>query len=174
MEEEMQKRAKSLLLVTLVLMVALLVTTLPAMAQGPAPTGKTAGDPLTSLKCDWIPIDPAPKAGYFTDVYYQVPYTQGTLLTIYANTTTTQGFGFDVYTPDQAALYYLPAGNTGEDALFPAATMIGQGTKSGSFAPGDLSWTGKMFDGSQNGWVLVDVWNANSTAVWYKLCSMVQ
>ena len=101
-------------LIPVELLVALMTAAvMPAMAQGPtttpAPTGKTVGDSLP-LSCDWTYMPPAPAQGYYSDLFYRVPYPKNTQLVIYMSALPKpdpNNFRFEVYTPYGSSLRYL-------------------------------------------------------------------
>lgn len=170
-------------LIPVALLVALMtVAVMPAMAQGPtetpaptttpAPTGKTVGDSLP-LSCDWTYMPPAPAPGYYSDLFYRVPYTMNTQLVIYMSALPKpdpNNFRFEVYTPYNSSLRYL----YDEGTIKTWDSWVGD--SAGSSTPnkyelGDLSWSGKLDLGDLDGYYTVDVLNFNSTAVWFNLCS---
>jgi len=164
-------------LILAALLVALLaLAAAPALAQGPtttpAPTGKTVADALP-LSCDWTYMPPAPAQGYYSDLFYKVPYQKNTQLVIYMSAVPQQdpnSFRFEVYRPYDASLRYL----------FDEPTVVSwdnwKGQPAGSSMPdkfelGDLSWSGKLDLGALDGYFIVDVMNFKTTDLWFNLCS---
>ena len=162
----------------IVLLVALLLlAAVPAFAQGPtttpAPTGKTAGDPL-AFTCDWTYMPPAPAPGYYSSVFYKIGYTHSTELVLYISgvpkVSDPNNFRFDVYDPYDASLISL----FGETTVTEWDNWVG--VKEGSstlnkYELGDQSWAGSLNAGKADGYYIVQVINFYPTAVWYNLCS---
>ncbi len=164
-------------LIPVVLLIALMtVVAMPAMAQGPvtppAPTGKTANDPLP-LSCDWAPVVAAPAPGYYSDVFYKVPYAMNTQLVIYMWALTKSNpdnFRFEVYTPYDASLRYL----FDERTVTTWDNWVGQSegrSMPNKYELGDLSWSGKLNNGALDSYYIVDVLNFTPSTVWFNLCS---
>ncbi len=138
----------------------------------PAPTGLTYLDPLTP-SCDWEGIDAgSPEA--ITTKFYQVPYVRNTYLVIYMNMEKRSqfpAFGFDVYDAYNATLF-----NRIEDERYGkwdnwSADQAGVGTLvTNKFDPWDLGWVGKGNNGTADSYFLIQVHNANTVPVYYKLC----
>jgi hypothetical protein len=148
-----------------------ITTTVPVTA--PTPTGKTVGDSLP-LTCDWTYMPPAPAPGYYSDLFYRVPYQKSTQLVIYISAvpkaTNPDSFRFDVYTPYGSTLRYLfdeATINTWDNWVGDAA---GSSTPN-KYELGDLSWSGMLNAGVADGYYTMDVLNFNTTAVWFNLCS---
>ena len=159
------------------LLVALLaLAAVPAFAQGPtttpAPTGKGVADALP-LTCDWTYMPPAPAPGYYSDLFYKVPYAKSTQLVIYVSALPKpdpNNFRFEVYTPYDASL------RTQFDEKTVTSWDNWVGDPAGSSMPnkyelGDLSWSGMLNAGTADGYYTVDVLNFYPTAVWFNLCS---
>ncbi len=170
-KEITMKMLKLLVPLMLVLAVALLINVAPTAAEGPASVALGENDAVTPLACDYLPIEAASTPGFEANHFYKIPYNKGTTLVVYANATRTKNFGFDVYNPDDARIYY-EIYDRKEYWQYSSAEPIGSGTKAKNYSYGDLQWVGKMEYGKENGWVLVNVWNLNDSTVWYKLCSV--
>ena len=155
--------------VSISLLIAVLsVAVLPAFAQGP--TGATADDAL-SPTCDWVYMSPSPMPGYYSDIFYKVPYAKNTQLVIYISATKVDPnkFFFDVYTPYDASLTDLfsdPKVSTWHNWV---GLPVGRSTPN-DHELGDLSWAGKLNNGVADGYYIVDVINFFPEAVWYNLC----
>ncbi len=169
-KEFTMKTLKLLVPLMFVLAVALLITAVPASAEGPASAALGANDPMNPPACDYLPIEAALSPGFESNHFYKIPFSKGTTLVVYANATKTKSFGFDVYNPDDAKVFY-DIYNEKEYWQYSSAEPIGSGTKPKSYAFGDLQWVGKMEYGKEDGWLLVNVWNLNEAPVWYKLCT---